>query len=238
MNQLVAVLRPEPGASATAQLLREAGLEPLVAPLFTIDPIDRPFADEGDPQALMVTSANAARHGAEIIRRHPGIPIYTVGEKTAAALRPLATGPIHIAPGGDARSLIKIVTEHDVTRLLHIAGEDIRTVDAPGLSVTRKVVYRASPVSALPKALIAAWPRLTAAMVHSPRAGMLLDRLTAAARLPRDHVALVAISEAAAQAAATGWNTLKIATYPNEDAMLAVVRQLCQKGADDGGYPA
>ena len=57
MNRLVAVLRPEPGASATARRLHAAGLEPLVVPLFTIAAIDDRLPDDGNPQALMITTA-------------------------------------------------------------------------------------------------------------------------------------------------------------------------------------
>jgi uroporphyrinogen-III synthase len=238
MNRLVAVLRPEPGASATARRLHAAGLEPLVVPLFTIAAIDDRLPDDGNPQALMITSAHAVRHGADVIRQHPGLPIYTVGKASAAALRPLVTAPIHIAPEGNAPSLIACATSHGVTRVLHISGEDVRPVDAPNISITRQIVYRAAPVAAVPDALIKSWSQLAIIMVHSPRAAAVLDQLTALAGLARDHVALVAISPAAAQAAASGWNDVHIAARPDDEAMLAVACQLCQKGADDGGTTA
>ncbi|HWL48068.1 MAG TPA: uroporphyrinogen III synthase HEM4, partial [Sphingomonadaceae bacterium] len=55
------ILRPEPGASATACRAAQRGHDTVVAPLFTIAPLgwDPPAPDGFD--ALMLTSAHAAR---------------------------------------------------------------------------------------------------------------------------------------------------------------------------------
>ena len=62
MSQRVLVLRPEPGASATAQALRRMGFEPLVLPLTVIQRLTPVFAPSVEHDAVIVTSANALRH--------------------------------------------------------------------------------------------------------------------------------------------------------------------------------
>jgi uroporphyrinogen-III synthase len=46
MRRLV-ILRPEPGASATADRARAMGLEPVVMPLFKVEPVDWETPDAG-----------------------------------------------------------------------------------------------------------------------------------------------------------------------------------------------
>ena len=61
----VLVLRPEPGAGETAARARALGLEPIVAPLFAVRPIAWAAPDPAAYDAVMLTSANAARHGGD-----------------------------------------------------------------------------------------------------------------------------------------------------------------------------
>ena len=55
------VLRPEPGASATAGRARTLGLDPVLMPLFEIEPIAWTAPDPAGFDALLLTSANAVR---------------------------------------------------------------------------------------------------------------------------------------------------------------------------------
>ena len=56
------ILRPQPGADETAARARTLGLEPVVAPLFTIRPLAWEPPDPAEFDAVLLTSANAARH--------------------------------------------------------------------------------------------------------------------------------------------------------------------------------
>lgn len=228
MTLKVAVLRPEPGASRTADHLRNLGLAPLVAPLFTIEPVAPSPSSYTQPDALMITSANAVRHGIAHIRQYPNLPIYAVGPATARALAELTDQPIHLAPSGNGQSLIALAKTHHLQHLLHLCGAEVRPLDPMGLQIDRQIIYRAAPAPQLSDALIAAWPTLDLILLHSPRSSALLDQLATAQGLARDHITAIAISAAAATAAGTGWNAMKIAPRPDDDGMLAVVRQLCQ----------
>ena len=57
------VLRPEPGASATAERACGRGLDAVVISLFAIEAIEWVAPDPGGFDALLLTSANAVRFG-------------------------------------------------------------------------------------------------------------------------------------------------------------------------------
>ena len=84
MRPLV-ILRPEPGASATARAAAALGLDPLVIPLFVVEPVEWVAPDPAGFDALLLTSANAIRNGGAELERVRGLPAVCVGEGTAAA---------------------------------------------------------------------------------------------------------------------------------------------------------
>ena len=99
MRRLV-ILRPEPGASATAARARAMGLEPVTMPLFKVEAVDWDAPDPGLFDALLLTSANAVRYAGERLRSLRQLPVYAVGEATAAAAREAG---FEIASTGDTR---------------------------------------------------------------------------------------------------------------------------------------
>ena len=106
MNARILLLRPEPGASQSAERARAMGLEPVVAPLFSILSAawDAPAA--GDFDAVLLTSANAARHGGTRLAHYTHLPCFAVGEATAEAARAAGFAEVHTGPG-DAAALLK-----------------------------------------------------------------------------------------------------------------------------------
>src|SRR5690606_41867561 len=85
----ILVTRPEPGASSTAQKLRQMGYEPIILPLTRIESLN---ADEQiDPAAyaaIAVTRPNAARHVLDSTARTlPDLRCYAVGNDTGAVSR-------------------------------------------------------------------------------------------------------------------------------------------------------
>ena len=82
----VIILRPEPGASETAARARKLGLQPRLCPLFEARPVswDAPPPERFD--ALLMTSAQAARLGGSQLVRYQALPAYAVGSATAQAM--------------------------------------------------------------------------------------------------------------------------------------------------------
>ena len=81
------IVRPQPGADESAKRARALGLEPIVAPLFETRALDWIQPDPGDFDAILLTSANAARLGGDGLKPFLALPCYAVGERTAAAAR-------------------------------------------------------------------------------------------------------------------------------------------------------
>ena len=70
--------------------------------------------------------------------------------------------------------------------------------------------------------------RPTLAALHSPRAARLFADLADAAGIARATVGLIAISEAAAEAAGEGWRAKAVAPAPRDEALLALAANLCK----------
>lgn len=212
MRRLV-VLRPEPGASRTVERAQALGLDAVAMPLFIIEPLAWTVPDPADFDALLLTSANAIRHGGAGLAQLRSLPTYTVGEATAEAARAAGFTVVSVGTNGVDALLAGVVPE---TGLLHLAGEDRR---APSIArnVTAITVYRAVPI--LDRLDIGG----CVAAVHSPRAGQRLAELVA----ERATIAVAAISPAAADAAGSGWERVDAAEASNDTALLALAARLC-----------
>jgi uroporphyrinogen-III synthase len=212
----VLVLRPEPGAGATAARARELGLDAVAMPLFEIMPIEWEAPDPAEFDGLLLTSANAARHGGEQLAKLRSLPVYAVGDATARAARDAGFDIAVTGDDGIDRLLGSIAAN---LRLLHLCGEDHRTPSEPRQRIAALPVYRAMPVAA---------PDLSAvdgalALVHSSRAGRRLAELV----LAPESIAVAAISPAAAEAVGSGWESVEAAQAPTDDALLALAARLC-----------
>ncbi len=213
MKTLV-ILRPEPGASATLKRAEAAGIDALAIPLFEIAPIDWDAPKPEDFDALLLTSANAARAGGAGLAALRALPTYCVGEASAAAAR--AAGLQVAAIGaGDAAALIDQVPKG--LRLLHLTGVEHRAI--PG--VTEIAVYDSRAINP-PPALDALHGGV--AMVHSPRAGVRLAELVE----QRGDISIAAISQSAADACGGGWRQVAAINAPADGALLALAVELCQ----------
>ncbi len=227
------VTRAEPGATATAARIAAAGAQALVSPLLAIEPLVW-TPPPGDFDAIVLTSANAARHAFHDAGPGPaglaGLPCLAVGAATAAAARAAGFANVTSADG-DAGALFAAAAAAGLARLLHLAGEDRTTVTLPpGLTVVAVPVYRAVlvPLSDAAAAALAAGgvDRVLLASVRTARHfAAECDRLA----LGRSRLAIVTISAAVAAAAGAGWRDVAVAAAPNEMALLAAAGLSCDK---------
>lgn len=218
----VLVLRPEPGASATVARARDIGLEATAVPLFTVQPIEWEPPDPAKFDGILLTSANAVRHGGEALRTLRGLPAYAIGDATAEAAREAG---FDIAAAGNA-GIDRLLGSIDPDlRLLHLCGEQRRGAANPKQPITAVAIYRAIEVDK---------PRLAeiegvVALIHSPRAGRRFAEVAPA----RQSIAIAAISSAAAKGAGDGWEVVEAAAEPTDDALLALAARLCEKPAPE-----
>jgi uroporphyrinogen-III synthase len=207
------VLRPEPGARTTLERAREMGLDAVAAPLFVIEAVDWKVPDLSAFDGLLLSSANALRYGGQRLTELRGLKAYAVGEATASATREAGFDVAATGDAGVQRLLDSIEPE---LRLLHLCGAD-RHQPGARQTITPIIAYRAKTIEQ---------PSLPAggvALIHSPRAGRRLAELVE----DRSKLAVVAISEAAAEAAGAGWRALEVADEPTDDALLALAARLC-----------
>jgi len=214
----VLVLRPQPGASETAQRAREQGLDAVTAPLFEIEPLEWEAPEAGSFDGVLLTSANAVRSAGEQIRELRGLPAYAVGQATADAAREAGFDVAAVGDAGVERLLGSIETD---LRLVHLCGEDRQTAPDARQRISAVPVYRAKAI-AQPDLGAAAG---AVALIHSPRAGRRLAELVK----DRASISIAAISAAAAEAAGQGWATVEAAEQPTDQALLALAARLCNK---------
>lgn len=213
------VLRPEPGATHTATAARALGLETVIVPLFAPRALPWKAPDPSRYDAVMMTSANAARLGGPALAAFTHLPLYAVGEATARAAHDAGFGTC-TAGTNDAAALARQIAADGRMRVLHLAGAE-RTALTAAVSIEVVTVYA---VEALDVALPVG---AAVALVHSPRAGC---RLSALCHDP-GAIDIVAISTAAAAASGTGWRSVTVAPSPRDAAMLALAAPLCKEAA-------
>jgi uroporphyrinogen-III synthase len=212
------ILRPEPGASETAARARALGLEPVVTPLFAIGRVDGPPVDAARYDAILLTSANGARHAPAGLT---GLPCFAVGESTAAAARAAGFGEVRTGPF-DGAAAAAMMAAAGVRKALHLCGSEHLAVEAAGVAIDRHIVYSAEPVPC------ERFEGPGVALIHSARAGARLARLAC----DRSAIAIAAISAAAAEAAGEGWAAKAVAAAPRDQALLEVAAKLCNHGPD------
>ncbi|MQT13499.1 uroporphyrinogen-III synthase [Segnochrobactrum spirostomi] len=234
----VLVTRPEPQAETTASRLVARGHEPIVAPLLAIVPEPEVVLALDTVAALVVTSKAAV----EIVagRRDraalSALPLYVVGDATAAAARVAGFGRV-VSAAGDVHALAETIRRDGLAAgvtVLHLAGRDragdLAGLLAPdGIAVETAVLYRAEPAQRLPDPVADALRAgsIDAILVYSERSGAALAgaiRRAGLADAVRD-VAIAAISERAAAPFALH-PRLVVAASPDEAALLAALESL------------
>ena len=227
----ILILRPEPGAAETAARALALGLDPVIAPLFAVRPLawEPPAPERLD--AVLLTSANAARHGGPALARFAALPCHAVGDATAAAARAAGFADVR-AGAGDGAALAAAAAQAGARRVLHLHGRDHKPLSGPALAVESRIVYASEAASALPQAARQALKDGALALLHSPRSAALFAALIPA----RGGVRIAAISAATAAAAGGGWALVAVAKAPRDDALLELAAKLCNiAGTQEAG---
>jgi uroporphyrinogen-III synthase len=217
------VTRPEPGASATAARLTALGHRPILAPCLMITP--RTPKWPAAPAAIVITSGQAI---AALPAAYRGLPVFCVGDATAARLREAGFDSV-LSAAGDAGDLFRLIAAHRLPGgHLLAAGERhgqqlARQLREAGISVVRRAVYGAAPAKTLGDearaALVAA--AVDAALFYSAETVRAFARLAP----PRTElVAAFALSEAvAAPLRGLPWRAIHVALSPTEADLLALI---------------
>lgn len=220
------VIRPQPGAEATASAARELGLDVHVHSLFAVRPLawEPPARDDFD--ALLIGSANGVRHAGTGLATYRGMPAYAVGDKTAEAAREAGLDVVASGTGGLQQVLDAVAREH--RRLLRIAGREHVDLVAPeGVTLTAREVYASEP-KPMPRELAELLVRPSVIALHSGEAAAHFAKLCEEAGIDRGLHALAAIGPRVAQKAGEGWREVRVAESTSDAALLALAKNLCQ----------
>jgi uroporphyrinogen-III synthase len=231
----VLVTRPLEDGKEIATLLAERGHQALLAPLLEPRFHDGPALALENVQALLATSANGVR---AFIRRSArrDLPVFAVGPQTAQEALKAGFTDVRSADG-DAKALAEATRRWASPDgiLLHVCAEDApgalaESLTAHGFSVRRCALYAIEPATQLPPDAQAALRQgtLDAVMFFSPRTAHIFGELVFSALAdasPTQRLTAFCISPATAQALGPHrFAQVAIATRPNQDAMLALVK--------------
>ena len=165
MKTHLLITRPRDSCAETAEIVRMAGFQPLLAPALDIRFIETSYPDPALFDAVMFSSQNAIR----AMMRRASDPswfskkTFCVGDRTEALARQLGFHDIYNAHGtmGDLTTLIQ-KTLVPPARLAHFRGVDIREDPAGtlrpdrGWTIDPVILYETHPVSDLPDDVVSA----------------------------------------------------------------------------------
>lgn len=225
-NLPLVVTRPEPGNAATVERASKLGFDVRAMPLFAARSLEWNAPAAGNFDAMLLTSAFAAKLAGADLSKLSALPVYAVGAATKRAAESAGLS-VRMAGSADAQRLLDDMASDNIQTILWLCGRDRSEFDARGAVIAALPCYAVEPVPPP-----AEWSTLIAApailLAHSARAAQRISDLVGSAR---SHLALVAISSTVAAAAGEGWRDLAVAGQPNDAAMLAEARALWHKGA-------
>jgi uroporphyrinogen-III synthase len=230
------VTRAREEAGPLVQALAVRGVGTLVEPMMQIHFRDA-SPNLGGIRAVLCTSANGVCALARVSRER-GIPLFAVGDATAARARAEGFSAVESA-GGDVGDLIRLVAARLRSRdgpLLHVSGSDVAgdlagELRVRGFTVERNVLYETRPVAALSPAAVQALGagEIDFALFFSPRTAAIFTRLAEAAGVERGCETVSALSISAAADEPLGgltWRERCIAARPDQPALLGLLDQL------------
>lgn len=204
------------------------GWTPVLAPALLLAP--RRMTAHPAAQALLLPSRAAAR-----ALTPWDIPVLAVGEGTAAEARTQGFARVTAAEG-DAASLTALAAatlRPAAGPLLLAVGEGYSTALAAalrtqGFRVQRRVVYAATPATALPPTALTALAagKVGSALFFSPRSASIAAALLRDAGLAEICVTIEALALSPRIAAALApfpWQSIRATSRPNPEALLALL---------------
>lgn len=237
----ILVTRPHPDDETTATGLRARGFEVLLAPMLRFEPLA--FHDDADAPygAVIVTSANALRgiephlKGSQWLK----LPLFAVGEHTAAAARNIGFEQV-ISAKGDAASLRELVTAgvkakalKKTSPLLYLAGADLARdlageLGERGFTVVTQTTYRMIPLSRLPREVCDAFAanQVDAVLHYSRRSARAFLELVRAAGVEISALSIPQCCISAGVASVVrdaGATQVMVAASPDENALFAAL---------------
>jgi uroporphyrinogen-III synthase len=246
----ILVTRPQPDNEKTGASLRARGFEVLLAPMLRFEPVALPEDPGAAYAAVIVTSANALRAVESQLGEYGllGLPLFAVGERTAAAAREAGFGTVISADGdgADLRDLVVVQARKwakdkkkskekvkTARPLLYLAGAELSRdlaseLTEHGLDVVTRTTYRMVASQGLPREVCSAIAanQIEAVLHYSARsARAFLD----AVRSAGVEISALAVRQCCISATVAailreaGATQVTVASSPDENALLGML---------------
>lgn len=218
------VTRPEPDASETATRLRALDIDAVVDPLLFSRTLTTTLPAADGFAALAITSANALRALDERggISRLQALPVYAVGDRTAAAARAYGFARV-VSAEGNLDDLVTLLAHAGVDGPVlyptarQQAGDLARALAPHGVMVITAAIYEMRPAERLTAELA----DCDGALFYSRRTAETFTRLAPATG--RERPGILCLSEAVAEPLlAAHFVRVSLADHPSEEAMMAL----------------
>ena len=220
------ITRAQPGAEVTAARVRALGCEPVVAPLLAVRQLPGAVLDLSDVGVLAFTSANGARAFAGRSGERD-LPVFAVGEGTAAAARAAGFSRVESAHGDVAALATMIAARRLAGVVLHpgaveLADDLAGRLTKAGIKARTIAVYETIAQGPCAE-LLDRLETLDAALVHSPKAARALA--VQLAQTPAPGLQILCLSSQIAQGVVgAAHGGVAIATFPTETALLSLLQ--------------
>lgn len=213
------ILRPQPAADLTVMRAIDAGLDAILTPIFAIEPVLWAYPD-GAYDALLITSANAVRHGGTAMKAVQHLPVLAVG-KASAQMAKDAGFVVAITGNGDSAAVLAQAVAAGYRRLLWLAGaEHMPLQGTGGLTITRVITYQSMAIEPPPE-LALHLAKSCIVLLHSARAATHFAQICARLNVDMSRVNLACLSPVVAAAAGDGWRSIAVADAPNDAAIVS-----------------
>lgn len=229
MSAKVFAIRPQPGLSATIAAGRALGLDIYGEPLSEIRPVAWDVPDPATIDALLIGSANAIRHGGPQLDLLRGKPVHAVGKMTADMAIEAGFSVERIGNGG-LQSLLRPANHVGPAplRFLRLSGAERVELDVPaGIRVEERTVYQAVPVCISPH-----FAKLLESggivLLHSAASARHFSEECARLGIATNALAIAALAPRVTEGIGGDWGGIHHAASPNDSALLALVKDLCQ----------
>lgn len=225
------VTRPEPDASETAARLSALDIDAVIEPLLTARTLQTTLPPATGFAALAVTSANALRalHDRGELPRFLKLPVYAVGDRTAAVAQAMGFAQV-VSAHGNLDALVRLLAKAGIGGpVLYPAARqqsgDLAKALAPhGVMVISAPVYDMQPAASLSEATRAALDgnSIAAALFYSRRTAETFVALTQNLR-DKARLGMLCLSEAVAEPLlGAHFVRVALADHPSEEAMLGL----------------
>ena len=223
--------RPTPEASETAARLSALDIEAVVEPLLSAETLNTSLPQATGFAALAVTSGTALRALRERgeLGRFLGLPVYAVGDRTAALATNLGFGRV-VSAQGSFDDLVSLLAKAGIGGPVFYpaarqqAGDLAKALAPHGVMVITAAVYEMVAVSRLSPATLDELENgtIAAALFYSRRTAETFIALTGGLR-DKAKLGMLCLSEnVAAPLMAAHFVRVGLADHPSEEAMLGL----------------